>query len=306
MSMAVDWSSSLVEIDADRHRDEPMGTKDKFWVDLPGDDRPWLFKFARSVEGVVRGEDWAEWTVHHLANLIGVPSAVVKPAAWRGQRGVISRSVLKDDVQELIHGNSVLSGHDFRYDLQTRRENPGYTVDAVRAALSDVLPPGDMTLPPSLTGFDVWAGYLMLDAWVAGRDRHHENWAIVRGGRELRLAPTFDHGNALGFAESDAERSRLLDDETRFTRWLNKGRSHHFSGRPLLVTIAVQALTAASAAAADHWIERLSSIDTTDVVNVVESVPEEIMSAVSRRFVLRLLEENRRRVLDDYRASQRD
>lgn len=51
------WESAETE--------ESMGTKEKFWVHDP-DGHKWLFKYARVRDDVVRGEDWAEWVVHHL------------------------------------------------------------------------------------------------------------------------------------------------------------------------------------------------------------------------------------------------
>jgi len=64
-------------VDADVSTDdEPLGSKEKFWVtDLAG--QRWLFKFVRERDGVTRGEDWAECLVHELAQLIGVPTAEV-------------------------------------------------------------------------------------------------------------------------------------------------------------------------------------------------------------------------------------
>lgn len=31
-----------------------------------------------------------------------------------------------------------------------------------------------------MTGFDVFVGYLLLDALVAKRDRHEQDWAVLR------------------------------------------------------------------------------------------------------------------------------
>lgn len=31
--------------------DEPMGSKEKFWVKLPNDSQPWLFKYRRPAWG---------------------------------------------------------------------------------------------------------------------------------------------------------------------------------------------------------------------------------------------------------------
>lgn len=206
--------------------DEQMGSKEKWWVELPWDDRPWLLKLSRldANDGTVSGEDWAEWAVHHLAGLISVPTAVIRPATLEGCRGIVSQSVLKDRLEYLDHGNSVLSARFPRYDQSVQGENPGYTPRAVRTALEGVGPPGDIESKAS-SAFDAWAGYLVLDAWVAGRDRHHENWAVTLRGDERRLAPSFDHGNALGFQERDERRQRMLDDRDHLNRWIERGTS---------------------------------------------------------------------------------
>lgn len=53
-------------------------------------------------------------------------------------------------------------------------------------------------MPSGLSSaLDVFAGYVLLDAWIANQDRHHENWGALRMGTALYLAPSFDHGAAL-------------------------------------------------------------------------------------------------------------
>lgn len=278
--------------------DEPLGTKDKFWVQ-DGDGTRWLFKFAREKYGVFRGEDWAEWLVHGFANLMGVPTACVRPATSNRRRGIISRSVVTSD-QRLEHGNELLARVDHAYDVKAARQNEGYTVGAVRLSLDGVgAPPSDHDLV-QLSGFDVWTGYVILDAWVAGRDRHHENWAAVRdiGGRWL--APSFDHGNALGFQETDERRAQLAEAEhpDRLLTWAKRGRSHHFAGRPTLVTVAREALDLASPDAATLWRTRLDVVQAHQVQELLAHVPSHLLSVPSRRFCLGLLQLNRRRVLD--------
>lgn len=209
--------------------DEPLGTKDKFWVQESNGTK-WLFKFAREKRGVVRGEDWAEWLVHGLANLMGVPTACVRPATSDRRRGIVSRSVVTSD-QRLEHGNELLALVDPAYDVKAARRNEGYTVTAVRMALDGVGAPASNQDLEHLSGFDVWTGYVVLDAWVAGRDRHHENWAAVRDSEGRWLAPSFDHGNALGFQEPDGNRAELADHTGRLLTWSKRGRSHHFAGR---------------------------------------------------------------------------
>jgi hypothetical protein len=296
---------SFADLDVD-DPEEQMGSKDKYWVRLPPDERPWLVKIARTdnFDGTVSGEDWAEWLVQHLAALLGVPTAAVRPATFVGARATVSRSMLRDDVERLIHGNELLSARFPGYDQGIKGENPGYTVQAVRESLEGVSAPAEVSDLADFTAFDVWTGYLLLDAWVSGRDRHHENWGVLRRANKRRLAPSFDHGNALGFQERDERRKRMLDDEAHLMRWLERGRSQHFLGKPLLTNLAHEALRLSAQQSSEYWRERLAAIEQTSVADVIQSVPESLMSDVSRRFVTCLLSTNQRRLMDGYRASQ--
>jgi uncharacterized protein YaeQ len=132
---------------------------------------------------------------------------------------------------------------------------------------------------------------------VAGRDRHHENWAAIRSDTGRWLAPSFDHGNALGFQESDERRAWLLAAPEGVERWVKHGRSPHFAGRPSLVNLAADALTLASSAAAQFWRNKLT-LATSEAVDVtVEAVPDELLSYVGRNFCRQLLRLNRERLL---------
>lgn len=291
------WRLAVVDPQAAGASEEPMGTKDKFWVLNPEDGSPWLFKFARVVDGVTRNEDWAEWVVHHLAELVGLPTAIVRPAVCAGRRGVVSKSVLADEVERLVHGNELLREANGNYDLGVKRENPGYTIDAVRRSLAHVAAPAGPT--QKMSGFDVWAGYLLLDAWVAGRDRHHENWAVIER-RELRaLSPSFDHGNALGFQVADDEMLRLIGNESALARWAERGRSHHFAEKPMLTSLALDALAASGDTNKSYWLNALGAISELSIREVIEAVPADIMSDASRTFVFSLLMLNRGRLLQD-------
>ena len=187
--------------------DEQLGTKEKSWLRSPVGER-WLFKQVRRTAQGVPGEDWAEKIVCELAALIGLPVARVELAARDGQRGIVSLNFVPEDAR-LEHGNELLVRVDPDYDRDQNRRNERYTTAAVKLALADAYPP-DAYLIESLSAYDLWAGYLMLDAWVAGRDRHHENWAVIAGQQRRVLAPTFDHGNALGFQESPEQHKRLF------------------------------------------------------------------------------------------------
>ncbi len=277
--------------------DEPMGTKDKFWIER--ESGRWLIKLCRVVDGRTLGEDWAEWLVHRIGTLLGVPTAVTEPALVQmgsgARRGIASRDIRAEPGLRLVHGNELLAEADPEYEPGARRENPRYTVAAVRHALSEVAAPAGL---PEAVGdaFDAWAGYLALDALVAGRDRHHENWAVVRTVQTARLVPSFDHGNALGFQETEDAVVRMNGDPTALERWARRGRSHHFAGRPELVALADEALALASRDARDYWRGRIASLVLSDAEALVTSVPGELMSEARGRFMVALLDINRRRL----------
>ncbi len=299
--MPARWESIVVDDwlqDGDSGTVEPLGGKEKFWITGP-DGVDYLFKYTRcDADGSnVRGEDWAEWTVHELAELIGVPTAVVVPATFRGRRGILSRSVLHER-EQLIHGNELLARQDSAYDAEAPRENAGYTVDAVYAALEGVAAPDNCEAPVS-TGFAAWAGYVTLDAWVSGRDRHHENWAVIDRAGSLRLAPSFDHGNALGFQVQERRLAGLAADPRELARWSLRGTSPHFAGRPQLVTVAGEALRQAGDAVRTHWLSKIAAVTGNDVGDVFDEIPDAFMSEQGRIFRTKLLTFNQERIIDD-------
>lgn len=274
--------------------DEPLGTKEKQWVEDAHGDR-WLFKFARAHDDRTLGEDWCECLVHSLAGLLGVPSACVTPATINRERGVLSKSFVTAGWR-LEHGNEVLVRTNPDYAQSTSRDNVGYTIDAVCGALAEVAAPPALS---HLTAFEAWSGYLVLDAWVSSRDRHHENWGVLQGaaGRPI-LAPSFDHGSALGFQEPEYSLQTSLAPREALQRWSQRGCSHHFAGKPQLVTLARQALTEGSDEARQYWLHRLEDVRSSDVREALDAVPLSFLSQARRRFVAELLDINRGRLLD--------
>jgi hypothetical protein len=92
--------------------DEPMGSKAKFWVQLPNDSQPWLFKYSRVNAGIVTGEHWAEKLAAEFAGLLDVPHAEVELAKFGDFFGCLSREFedLANPRVELVHGNELLAG----------------------------------------------------------------------------------------------------------------------------------------------------------------------------------------------------
>jgi hypothetical protein len=279
--------------------DEPLGTKEKFWVENPEDGTLWLFKYAREIDGRVMGEDWAEWLVHGIGASLGIPTADLRPAVCESRRGIVSRSVVPPNGR-LVHGNSLLAENLPSYEPARRRENSAYTVKAVLASLQGAGAPPQFEDLAYMSAFEIWAAYLLLDALVAGRDRHHENWGIINDAGNRYIAPSFDHGNALGFQELDEKRRRCLENPTQMLSWAARGRSHHFAGRPELVSLAHEAMSFSSEKSRDYWRVALANLSSDRMADMVGTIPSAIMSEATRSFVFELLQVNRKRLLHDY------
>lgn len=155
----------------------------------------------------------------------------------------------------------------------------------------------------------MFAGFLLLDAWVGNQDRHDQNWAVVRRSvapGELRLAASYDHASSIGFNLRDSYREAQLRSGG-MQRFAAKARAHRFehdpsagpAGIPTLVDRAAEALLVAGSDARSYWLDRLASISPREVDALVARVPE--LSDLTRTFIVELLRINRERLLDECR-----
>lgn len=280
---------------------ETSGDEPKYWLQEPGVDLRWLVKTVTVKEGLVHGEDWAEKAVAHLGRMLGIPCARVQLAEMRGRSACISAD-LRPRSYDLQHGQGLLEECGAPgYVHGKGRDHPGHTLENIRASLDDALPPPSCELPFDGTAYDVFAGYIVLDAWVANRDRHDNNWAVLRpalaSGGPLRLSGSYDHASSLGFNLTDEKRKQLVD-QNRVASWCEKGTAWRFDydRGTTLVELAVRALRLASPDARSYWPERLRQVQLEEVRNILARVPR--MSDPARTFAEMVLDVNRRRVLD--------
>jgi len=284
--------------------DETTGAEEKYWLREPGSEGRWLFKAVTVKDGHVHGEDWAETAVSHLATLLGIPCPKVQMATLRWTQGFIVGD-LRPPLCELQHGRTLLEereapGYSHRGGGTM---HPGHSLENIQAVLIDAQPPPGCELP--FGAFDVFAGYLVLDAWVANRDRHDTNWAVLRSithsDSPLRLCGSYDHASSLGFNLLDDKRKQMLADETAVVQWCGRGTAWRFDHSPAmsvltLVELAAKALYLSSPIARTHWLQQLEGVRDDDVGSTLDRVPR--MSDAARMFAGRVLDVNRRRVLD--------
>lgn len=285
---------------------EYLGTKAKFWY------RDGQQKMLFKAEERGTGEDWAEKVACELATLLGLPHVHYEMAYDLDQErpGVVCASCTPRPLA-LAHGNQLLLALDPDYPAgeEHRYRSRAHTVDAVFGVvcLLDMPSPDWCEDLPAQIGSTagVFAGYLLLDAWIANQDRHHENWGAIWDGERLALAPSFDHGAALARNLSDEERQERLtsrDRNRQIPHFAQRARSALYadptSARPLTTWAAWRAFAVRVPVEAEVWRQRLARVQPAEVVGILERIHPDRMSAVCRRFTLDLLIENQRRLME--------
>jgi len=183
-------------------------------------------------------------------------------------------------------------------------KRPGHTLQNIQAVLEGVGAPPGFEGPESLTAFDVFCGYLVLDALIANRDRHEENWAVLTPQLypgQPRLSPSFDHASSLGYNLLDSKRQVLVAQPDRLRAWAERGtawRYEHLGSAPTLVDHAAAAVELGSADGARWWRSQLQTLDLGPVLAVLRRQTVVPMSHLAATFAGDLLNLNLRRLRD--------
>ena len=281
-----------------RHEEEELGTKPKRWLINPANEERWLMKYAtfsqpRGAPEYQKGDDWAERIACDIAGVLGVPAAPVELAVEHTPNGIrygtVCRSVLRKG-ESLINGDELMGEVGIRVS-RSRREL--YTVEAVFNALANILPPPQFEV--GLPAWDVFVGYLALDALIGNTDRHEENWSAIKPsdvdtGR--RLSPTFDHASSLGFQLSDQDKEERLSsrDKNRTPEGYADRAKTQFASKPHPISVLRDAQEIAGQAALDRWLGHVRQID--DLVGPIWDIPEHRMSTLSKEFAEGMLRHN--------------
>ncbi|SPM33706.1 hypothetical protein MRAB57_1510 [Mycobacterium rhizamassiliense] len=291
------WDVSEWEI----FSDETEGVEEKYWLIDPTTRQRWLFKPPVVKFDFQQGEDWAERVSTELARLISVPCADVELAHRDGRRGSMSR-YLAPPGWDLQPGKLMLAEFDPDYVSQAKGR-PGHSLDRIASALRDGRVDAPFGAPDGFSAFDVFAGYMVLDAWIANRDRHDDNWSILTpppGEANYRLCGSYDQSSSLGYNVNPNQRAQLLSEPGGVRRWAAKGTAHRFEHGPqgpvTLIEHARAALSMCSPAAKTFWIDNIGRVRQDTVNDLLNSVPD--LSEQWRTFAIELLHINHGRLLD--------
>jgi hypothetical protein len=291
----------------ERHQLEQLGTKEKFWFyDEHGKEKR-LCKIGRPGTG----ENWAEKVAFELAKLLGVPCAEYHLAIWQDRQSVVSLPFLCEN-ERLIHGNEILGGIDNSYHTKDAFKLRQYRLKTVIALFQKHL--GEVSLPKGYKDADIhepvelFILYLMFDCWIGNQDRHDQNWGLVLGKPQdgIFMAPSFDHASSLACRMFDKERDARLnttDSGYSIENYLGRAKTPFFSndGSRQLKTLECFQLSvelAKKQKVINKWVDKLESIERSQVEQVLAKVPEEFgMSEIAVEFTANYLDANKRRLL---------
>ncbi|MFL5329886.1 MAG: phosphatidylinositol kinase [Gemmataceae bacterium] len=283
---------------------EPLGKKRKYWF-TDAQNRQVLFK----VEERGTGEDWAEVITANLCSLLGLPhvaytlaQAKIGTTVWPG----VVCANMAPPPSSLVLGNELLFKRDPAYPDKQRYKVQQHSVGAVCDVLATLGAPAPEWMPiaPAYvhSALDVFIGYLMLDTWVANQDRHHENWGSITQDFS-RLAPTFDHAAGLARNVADDEREDRLNTtnpQRSISTFAGRARSMIYGdpsdSRPLSTLEAFSRFADRSSSAAKSWLNKLSDIDSTAILGILNEIPPTRMTDLARKFTHELLLVNQQRL----------
>ena len=283
---------------------EQLGTKRKFWYRDENSVRC-LFKEGRPLSG----DDWSEKVASELCDRLGLPHVRYELATWREQRGVVCQTFVPDG-GTLVHGNELLAKIVAEYPTTKFFKVSQHMLDNVLVILGIEepqvqVPLGWNAIDGVEKAVDVFIGYLLLDAWIANQDRHHENWGlVVTPQATIHLAPSYDHASSLGSNETDETRHIRLttrDRRRHIKRYVEKANSAFYASdsatTPLSTLDAVRTASKLSPKSAQAWIERLRLVSAQEVAWIFEQIPRNYITPTASEFAQHMLVLNRQRLL---------
>lgn len=296
----------IIEIDSNDviKQLEQLGTKEKFWFYDKNSEHRKLFKVGRKGTG----ENWAEKITSELAKLLRLPCADYDFAKWKNKEGVVTNIFVPKDGR-LVHGNEILARIDKKYpthDFYNVKEYKLATVAAIMKGMKGAdLPRGYKGCDRVKDNLGMFVGYLLFDCWISNPDRHHENWGFVLDPAKMsvHLAPTYDHASGLGCRVTDDERvDRITTRDKSYTmrKFVERTKTPFYDKemKQMKTIEAFSYISRFDKPAALFWLEKLECITDSEIEFIFDEAPKSLTKNLRIVFALKMLTENRNRLLD--------
>jgi len=257
------------------------GTREKFWLIHPNIEEQFLFKLPK--EGT--GEIWAEKISSDIGKLLEYDMMDTSIAIYHNRQGILMKKFTKGKNEEFFDGGDLLKTVVEDFDPEDLH---GYTLENICRCLQ----------PIGLV--ENFISMIVFDALIGNQDRHCENWGIIQTRDTIRLTPFFDNGSSLGFNKTEGRMDKMFKDERMFKAFTNKARS--LIGVEKIkkprVKVLLSQLQKLFPTIFKNELLRLESLQEAAVVHILETIENEAMSDIQKKWVLKLVMYRKKWLLD--------
>jgi len=248
------------------------GTREKFWLVKPGTTERFIFKLPK--EGT--GEIWAEKVASEVGKVLNLEMMDVVIAKYENRQGLLLTNFVKYGEEEHFDGGDLLKTIIDDFDPNDLQD---YNFENVVECL----------IPLNLD--KEIARVIIFDALIGNQDRHCENWGVIQGNGNIRLAPIYDNGACLGFNNKEDRIELMLKDQNMFQSFTNRGKSIIGIGskkKPKIKALLHEVYVMFPEIVTEE-IERLNYLQSQGIKHILKTIPSEIMSETHKIWVERLL-----------------
>lgn len=202
-------------------------TFDLYYFKEPKEKYPWEF--------------WNEIIAYEIGEKLGFNVLKYQPAILEGLGGCLSKSMTEDFTQELIHGQQLLLRIYPEFETKKGTDHTFQLVESFFKSLEQ---------DENKLIINNFIEMLVFDAIIGNRDRHQQNWAIIREikiqsrtkkyfsykkqinlpiiTRTVRFSPFFDNGNCLAYNIIEENLHNFINEEAKLKKYLfgEKAVSH--------------------------------------------------------------------------------
>ncbi|MDM5309696.1 HipA domain-containing protein [Peribacillus frigoritolerans] len=248
------------------------GTREKFWLINPDNNKRYLFKLPK--EGT--GEIWAEKVASEVGKMLKLETMDVTIAQYKGRNGLLLTNFINYGEEEFFDGGDLLKVVLEEFDPNNLQ---GYNIENIMTCLKQYNLEFQMVR------------VIMFDALIANQDRHCENWGVILKDGKVRFSPIFDNGASLGYNNSEERLNLMFGNTKMFEAFTNKGKSiiGLSDKKKPKIKLFLPHLQQMYPQIIDEEIMRLNYLQEDGIKHILEGIPFDIMSKTEKKWVEKIL-----------------
>lgn len=260
------------------------GTRDKNDVKDPATGEFYMFKYPAEYEGQKNGDIWAEKIATEIGKVLKIKVQESYLAIKNNEQGILIKYSLDQKSEYLEEGATLLKAEfpDFRVN-----KKPFYIYDNI-----------EFCLRKEKINIEEFIDIIFFDCVIGNTDRHSENWGIIKNyaNNTKRLIAAYDNGSSLG-REFHSEEDISTTDIKKYARnsrsciRLVEGRNvNHYN---FLIYVLEKYPNQKV-----KYFEKIKFLTEEKINEIVNQVPDEFMPLNLKNFVIKLLLERKRNILE--------